>query len=143
MATYAEKLKDPRWQKKRLEILNRDDWRCQQCFDGDNTLHVHHRRYITGRDPWDYPDHMLVTMCETCHAAEKESMEEAIGALIEQCKDELFGSEVMDLAKCVHTLGMRAVVDLVLIASGDYTTIRIADHPLIKAHREELAAGGR
>lgn len=27
--TYAEKLKDPRWQKRRLEIFERDDWTCQ------------------------------------------------------------------------------------------------------------------
>ncbi len=26
--TYAEQLKDPRWQKRRLEILQRDEWRC-------------------------------------------------------------------------------------------------------------------
>ena len=29
--TYTEKLKDPRWQKKRLEILERDNWECQDC----------------------------------------------------------------------------------------------------------------
>ena len=30
---YSEKLKDPRWQKKRLEILERDNFRCQYCGD--------------------------------------------------------------------------------------------------------------
>ena len=45
---YAEKLKDPRWQKKRLEILERDAWVCQKCFDTKSTLHVHHRIYNGG-----------------------------------------------------------------------------------------------
>jgi len=27
--TYSEKLKDPRWQKKRLEILSRDNFTCE------------------------------------------------------------------------------------------------------------------
>lgn len=67
---YAEKLKDPRWQKKRLEILNRDEWTCQGCFDTYSTLHVHHKRYIKGNDPWDCPDSILITLCEDCHAAE-------------------------------------------------------------------------
>ncbi len=29
---YASKLKDPRWQKKRLEILQRDDFACQSWW---------------------------------------------------------------------------------------------------------------
>lgn len=55
MANYSEKLKDPRWQKKRLEIMARDFFTCQMCQCKDNTLHVHHRHYIGGREPWDYP----------------------------------------------------------------------------------------
>lgn len=33
MSEYKEKLKDPRWQKKRLQIFERDDWCCQKCGD--------------------------------------------------------------------------------------------------------------
>ena len=29
--TYFDKLKDPRWQKRRLEILNLNSWSCQDC----------------------------------------------------------------------------------------------------------------
>ena len=65
--TYAERLKDPRWQKRRLEILQRDEWMCQSCADDKATLHVHHRRYISGRAPWEYEDSDLVTLCERCH----------------------------------------------------------------------------
>lgn len=64
---YAEKLKDPRWQKKRLEILNRDEFTCQLCLDSDSSLHVHHCRYQWGKSPWEYPDSWLMTVCESCH----------------------------------------------------------------------------
>lgn len=30
---YSQKLLDPRWQRKRLEILQRDDFTCQVCSD--------------------------------------------------------------------------------------------------------------
>jgi hypothetical protein len=65
--TYAEKLRDPRWQRKRLEIMSRDDFKCQRCQTKTNTLNVHHRAYLKNRDPWDYQDHMLTTLCQPCH----------------------------------------------------------------------------
>lgn len=67
MAKYADKLKDPRWQKKRLEIFNRDGFRCQLCDDDATTLAVHHKRYTSGKDPWDYENNLLITLCEKCH----------------------------------------------------------------------------
>lgn len=65
MKTYAEKLKDPRWQKKRLKILERDNWKCVVTGDSTETLHVHHRRYFG--QPWDAPDEELETVCERVH----------------------------------------------------------------------------
>lgn len=65
--TYQEKLKDPRWQKKRLEILERDEWACRSCGDKDNTLHVHHKKYHG--NPWESPDNELITYCKDCHNA--------------------------------------------------------------------------
>jgi hypothetical protein len=67
MSTYSEKLKDPRWQKKRLEILQRDNWTCRFCKTTTKTLHVHHREYKKNNDPWDYPNYSLITLCEDCH----------------------------------------------------------------------------
>lgn len=64
--TYAEKLKDPRWQKKRLEILERDNWCCQLCFDKNTTLHVHHLKY--SGEPWNTKNDDLLTYCEHCHS---------------------------------------------------------------------------
>jgi len=70
--TYNELLKDPRWQKKRLEIMQRDGFQCCLCGDTESTLNVHHKYYIYKKDPWDYPDELLVTLCEYCHKIEEE-----------------------------------------------------------------------
>lgn len=70
-SAYAEKLKDPRWQKKRLAILQRDDWRCQVCGTREVTLHVHHAWYSNG-EPWDATDNSLYTCCADCHEPEHE-----------------------------------------------------------------------
>ena len=63
---YGEKLKDPRWQRRRLEIFQRDNWTCQLCSRTDLELHVHHL-YRTTEDPWDEPDLHLLTVCKLCH----------------------------------------------------------------------------
>lgn len=67
MTSYLEKLKDPRWQRKRLEILERDKWRCQSCYDSKSTLHIHHKHYEKGKDPWEYSKEDLITLCGFCH----------------------------------------------------------------------------
>jgi 5-methylcytosine-specific restriction endonuclease McrA len=66
-ATYARLLKDPRWQKKRLEVFNRDRWTCQGCRATTKELQVHHTRYAAGGMPWDVPLRDLVTLCIDCH----------------------------------------------------------------------------
>ena len=30
-------------------------------------LHVHHQYYIKGKEPWDYDDSALITLCADCH----------------------------------------------------------------------------
>lgn len=64
--TYTEKLKSPKWQKKRLEILERDNFTCQKCEDTETTLHIHHIKY-TSDEIWNEPDRNLITLCEHCH----------------------------------------------------------------------------
>lgn len=67
VTTYSEKLKDPRWQRRRLEILNRSDFACEVCLSKTKTLHVHHKLYRKGAQPWEYADHELAALCEDCH----------------------------------------------------------------------------
>lgn len=63
---YSEKLRDPRWQKKRLEIFNRDKFTCVLCLDKSTTLHVHHEEYFG--DPWEAENGNLKTLCAHCHS---------------------------------------------------------------------------
>lgn len=64
--TYSEKLKDPRWQRKRLEVFQRDGYACRICDAKDKTLHVHHCFYEKG-NPWNTGMEFLLTLCHECH----------------------------------------------------------------------------
>jgi hypothetical protein len=65
--TYYEKLKDPRWQKVRLEAMQKADFCCQMCFDDTTSLNVHHKEYFKGHEPWEYSLNQLIVLCEDCH----------------------------------------------------------------------------
>lgn len=78
--TYSEKLKDPRWQKKRLEVLERDKWKCCDCDGAEKTLQVHHCFYEKG-DPWETDVEFLTTLCEDCHESRQELEADARRAL--------------------------------------------------------------
>lgn len=75
--TYSEKLRDPRWQKKRLEVLERAGWKCQRCGTNESELHVHHKMYVKDREPWEYEDENFVVVCDKCHEIEHERMHTA------------------------------------------------------------------
>ena len=70
--SYSNQLRDPRWQKKKAKILERDKYTCQnkRCQSTTKNLQVHHLEYIPGILAWEYPDDMLITLCEDCHDAE-------------------------------------------------------------------------
>lgn len=106
MSTYSDKLKDPRWQKKRLEIMQRDSFACQECLDDTKTLHVHHTRYVKGREPWEYANGFLVTLCEHCH----EQMHEDQTSVV----DQLAGSFYEHGATWNVLWGLAAAIDFSL-----------------------------
>lgn len=81
---FKEQIKDPRWQKRRLEIMQRDDFACQMCGDKESTLNVHHIRYVKGRKYWEYDDWELVTLCEDCHDFEHMAKNEALNDEIKE-----------------------------------------------------------
>jgi hypothetical protein len=64
---FWEKYKHPKWQEKRLAIMQRANFRCEHCDEAGKTLNVHHSYYERGFDPWDYPDASLHCLCESCH----------------------------------------------------------------------------
>lgn len=69
---YAEQLKHPKWQRRRLEIMSRAGFACEQCGDTESTLHVHHKAYRDGAMAWEYLDEELVCLCEDCHERQHE-----------------------------------------------------------------------
>lgn len=103
-SNYSEKLKDPRWQKKRLEILERDEWTCQKCFDSESTLVVHHRRYLVNTEPWDYPDDLLVTLCEDCHEFERNERPGDEQALLDMLRNHFLAEDIHSLATGFHMM---------------------------------------
>lgn len=51
--------------------MQRDGFRCKKCGEDDKQLHVHHILYDDDfKNPWDYPDHLLITICCNCHEIE-------------------------------------------------------------------------
>jgi len=76
MSTYSDKLKDIKWQSLRVEALERDEFKCQCCSNEDEKkIHVHHKFYTFGLEPWDYPIQSLITLCSDCHETHDEFRE--------------------------------------------------------------------
>jgi hypothetical protein len=92
MASYYELLKHPQWQKRRLEILDRAAFRCDNCGSVEKTLHVHHCFYEKGKKPWEYPDTALRCFCEDCHQ-KAEDRRLALGQMLSltSIDDEVYG----------------------------------------------------
>ena len=104
MTEYADKLKDPRWQRKRLEVFERDNWACQHCTATDRTLAIHHKIYMPGFDPWDYSLDDLVTLCEYCHNAEYENRPIAEQELLAVLKRLIYASDFKYFTKRLKRL---------------------------------------
>jgi hypothetical protein len=66
--SYRSQYLDPRWQKKRLEVMEQQGFTCQRCETTEKTLSVHHNQYIPNRDVWDYENSQLSVLCQDCHA---------------------------------------------------------------------------
>lgn len=94
LSAYAQKLKDPRWQKVRLQVMQRDCFSCSLCGDEESTLFVHHGFYQYGIEPWEYPLESLHTLCESCHKTADETREETkvrIGQMSMEAQEYLLG----------------------------------------------------
>lgn len=91
---YFELLKHPKWQEKRLRIMERAGFECEECGDKNTTLNVHHSFYEKGLKPWEYPDDSLHCLCEPCHlrAGEwRKAMNRQIGKLSSSQLESLLG----------------------------------------------------
>lgn len=75
MSTYFQKLRDPRWQKKRLEVMQINEFHCEICGDGESPLNVHHKAYFKNKEPWEYLNQQLSCLCESCHDQEHKNID--------------------------------------------------------------------
>lgn len=99
---YLEKLKDPRWQKKRLEIFNRDNFTCRSCGETKKPLNAHHQYYKSGNDPWDYESESIVTLCEDCHIVEPGERQFIEGELLLILKKKGFvADDLLDIVEAI------------------------------------------
>lgn len=60
---YPDKLRDPRWMKRKAEILLKRGQHCQFC-NGQTTFVRHIVR--SEEDPWSYPDDHYQVICPPC-----------------------------------------------------------------------------
>jgi hypothetical protein len=107
-AAYLEKLRSPLWQKKRLQVFERDKWTCRTCSATDKTLHVHHVFYRPGCEPWDYPIWAFLTLCADCHEQAHEAQRAGIQYLIEAfARRQIPDGFMLDLAVALDLDGER------------------------------------
>lgn len=69
MLRYSSK----NWRQFRLEVIEMDGGVCVRCGRGPSAgaiLQVHHKQYLVGKAPWDYPYEFCETLCQGCHARE-------------------------------------------------------------------------
>jgi hypothetical protein len=149
-SSYAEKLKDPRWQRKRLEVMNRDNFTCLDCGSTNRHLQVHHCYYEKG-EPWDTSSEFLMTLCMDCH--------ESRGSIELDCKRALaklfrrlpngghdkslhdFASSLIDAASSDPESGeIWAVKDELVIEYNEDARwfCRAADFPAMRKHYEAV-----
>jgi hypothetical protein len=74
--SYAEDLKHPKWQEKRLRVLDHAGFKCERCGSTERSLHAHHKIYLRGHKPWEYEDYLLECLCEVCHGVAHRERDE-------------------------------------------------------------------
>jgi hypothetical protein len=121
---YLQKLKDPRWQKMRLKILERDKWTCQNCGETEDTLHVHHLTYRNGAEPWDYPEDQLQTLCEGCHEEESQYRAEEEALLLEVLRGRITHNDLNLLAHAFSRLYHNPLQNTDIVSAINWVFLR-------------------
>lgn len=142
--TYSQKLKHPKWQKKRLEILQRDNFKCRLCDDDNSTLHIHHLKYIGFKsDPWDIDNDFLITYCEDCHKLVEECKK-----LIRPCEIKKviieYNNDKLEILRYIYVIDIESnkgglvVTKLNWSDNNEYEVIFGADSDMLKKHLDIL-----
>lgn len=105
---YSEKLKHPKWQKKRLEILSRDGFKCTLCEDEETELQIHHLAY--NGEPWEAEDEHLETLCKSCHVL-KEAVKKINREVVSAKKFETVCTGDFIIYKCIDGTAGAVMID--------------------------------
>jgi hypothetical protein len=91
--------KKSQWQEFRKGIIESDGHKCTECGKTalEATLQVHHKKYIEGKEPWEYAPQDCITLCKGCHASIHGKIkpkfgweymgDEDLGELIGECEN--------------------------------------------------------
>lgn len=136
--TYAEKLRDPRWQKRRAEICDAAGWRCVQCGDDTEELNVHHKEYLKDHEPWDYHSSYLRCLCRTCHIishlpvnkliAAHETLSRSDPAFVEEFLGRVLSEHILILRKMARHMTPKETRVLIETITAEY--LKVSGAPL-------------
>ncbi len=67
MSSYSHK----HWKDFSKSVIELDGHKCSRCgkTSDETILQVHHKKYIKGLEPWEYPLSDCETVCKGCHAS--------------------------------------------------------------------------
>lgn len=94
--------RDPRWQKKRLEVLERAEWCCQTCGESELELQVHHGYYEGSKKPWEYEPWSLFALCDKCHEEADWARRQIKSAGLPPIQLQLALGQLMEIATMGH-----------------------------------------
>jgi hypothetical protein len=61
--------------------------KCENC-GGSSRLQAHHRYYLAGRKPWEYPLDVFLLLCTVCHTIVHKGVDEAIETVIRNFRED-------------------------------------------------------
>jgi len=112
---YKEQISHPKWQKKRLEILERDEFKCRYCNNSNSSLHVHHLVYHKNKKIWEYENNLLITYCKDCHNR-WHNIKENINSYLAVDLDKLEEiATLLDSVNYITPKKIRVISDFILI----------------------------
>lgn len=99
-----DEYKHPKWQSLRLKALEAKGFICEGCYNGEKTLHVHHREYPKGKKIWECAVTDLEVLCEDCHKQTEAlvSYMRRNGTDLLKCFDTVFEGPLEDLFNCIR-----------------------------------------
>lgn len=108
--TYSEKLRDPRWREFRQEFIRHcrrsyEEPPCCESCGAEGNFHVHHKKYIEGREPWEYNYDDLRLLCAECHGVihDVEQRVRALTLSLQVHHAEQFDVLVDELIECLNS----------------------------------------